>query len=364
MSAIYGYASTIANGNSADERISAMNRQIDAQNSLARDNFSRLRQGEKENKLVAEQNVNETEIKDRVDEGEEGGKVMSAVNDLTAKRTETSLDTSEGQEEPDEVDAEIRPQDEGGNGGSADGEVSVDVKPKGEAGSFDVVREKVDFDSDRLFTTEGSLGLETGGQIGLNPIGSGFRYVVKAYPVNEGRPAGVEDMISPIEETSSSAEEVSKSGNMIKNVVSKIGTEGGVLGEGLSGALKGATILTGGYDLVKDIGDKGYFSNLGGKGLTADKVSNVAGVVSGGLETAGLVADSTGVGAIVGVPLQALGLISGGVGLVSGLIGDIKDEGKQKQAVASMPQVKAGQTAPQQNKVAFSSAFQGGQLVQ
>jgi len=315
MSAIYGFSSTISNGNTADQVSSAMNRQIDSQNSLARDNFSRLRTGEKENKLVAESNLAQTDIKDRADEGQEGGKVMSAVNDLTAKRTGTSISTSKGQEAPEEVNPEVKPQ---GDSFEMSSLRSNFIKNGGEAGANE--GEIFAKDSDSIQSVSSKL---------INSIS-----------------------------------DLKGSKNIISDGLKSVGTEGGVLGSGLSGALKGATILTGGYDLVKDIGDKGYFSNLGGKGLTADKVSNVAGVVSGGLETAGLVADATGVGAIVGVPLQALGLIAGGVGLVSGLMGDIKDEGSQKSAVSIMPTIKSTATAPQQSQTAFTSAFQGGQLIQ
>jgi len=213
---------------------------------------------------------------------------------------------------------------------------------------------------------------------------SGSNYVVRAYPVNEGNPVRNSNLLNPIEnnvaETRPATEDLvsnlvrragatdetaSKAGNLVTRAVKSIGTEGGALGEGISGALKGATILTGGYDLGKDIfGGKGSFSQLGGKGFTADKVSNVANIASGGLEAAGLALDATGVGAVAGVPLQALGLISGAVGLGAGLIGDITGEKKQKAAVKAMPTISPSAKAPQQKAPAFQSAFQGGQLVQ
>ncbi len=406
MSEIYGYANAVSAGNSADELMGNIRRQIDAQNSLARDNFAKLRQGEKENKIVAQANLDTTDIKDRADEGEEGGKVISAVNDLTATKTGSSVDTSVADEPAEEVSPETAPQSEGGEGG---GSSAVDDAPTpsepitlsseqvtnvagggdlkdprfpetsrllGE-GEFELRREKTDFDSDRLVRTTAEGRVLPSGESGSN-------YVVRAYPVNEGNPVRGSALLNPIEENvaetrpatedlvsglvrraGATDETASKAGNLVSRAVKGIGTEGGALGEGISGALKGATILTGGYDLGKDIfGGKGSFSQLGGKGFTADKVSNVANIASGGLEAAGLALDATGVGAVAGVPLQALGLISGAVGLGAGLIGDITGEKKQKAAVKAMPTISPAAKAPQQKAPAFQSAFQGGQLVQ
>lgn len=366
MSEIYNFASTISEGNKLDETHRAINRQIDAQNSLARDNFSRLRQGEEENKNIAEGNVKATEVKDREDEGLEGGKVISGVNDLTAKRTESSVDSSAGAEKPQEVVPELRPIEEGGAGG--DSNAGATEQNVGEGLTKDLVREKVDFDSDRLFTSEGSLGMETGGSIGLNPIGSGYTYTIRAYPVNEGvANNNVGDLVRPIEGSSGipSAEDIPESFSNAKKglsgLVKSVGTEGGVLGEGLSGALKGATILTGGYDAIKDIADPKSFKDLD----TAGKISNVAGIVSGGLEAVGVGLDATGVGLGVGSALiGAGGLISGAVGLASGIIDDVRKEGEQQKSVANMPTISASAKPPQQQQQAFKSAFQGGQLVQ
>lgn len=408
MSEIYGFSNAVSAGNSADELLGGIRRQIDAQNSIARDNFAKLRQGEKENKIVAQGNLEQTDIKDRAGEGEEGGKVMSAVNDLTAKKTGSSVDTSVKEstelrsgDEP-AVSPETAPQSEGGEGGAVAGpsepitlssEQVTNVAGGGDLkdprypetsrllgdGEFELRREKTDFDSDRLVRTTAEGRVLPSGESGSN-------FVVRAYPVNEGNPVRNSNLVNPIEnnvaETTrggatedlvsnlvrragATDETASKAGNLVTRAVKSIGTEGGALGEGISGALKGATILTGGYDLGKDIfGGKGSFSQLGGKGFTADKVSNVANIASGGLEAAGLALDATGVGAVAGVPLQALGLISGAVGLGAGLIGDITGEKKQKAAVKAMPTISPSAKAPQQKAPAFQSAFQGGQLVQ
>lgn len=415
MSNIYNFASQISQGNVADERIRAVNRQIDAQNALARDNFNSLRQTEKENKAVAEQNVNEKEVEDRADEGQEGSKVLSSVNDLVASRNKgKEAVPDEAETSPSDVDTSTAPQSEGGNQEPLEettnetGELNtspsepVEISPEqldsiAESGTlkdtrfpetsrllgdgeFELRPEKVDFDSDRLFTTEGAMGLDTGR---ILPSGeSGTRYVVRAYPVNEGNPVRDSPLLNPIEEnvrppastsedlvsnlarsagaTEEVAETAGKAGNLVSRGLKAIGTEGGVLGTGLSGALKGATILTGGYDAVKDIADPKSFGKLD----TGDKVSNIAGIVSGGLETAGLAATATGLGAPVGAVLEGLGLLSGAVGLGAGLIGDITGEKKQQTAVSKMPTIAPQAKAPQQQKVSFQSAFQGGQLVQ
>ena len=412
MSNIYNFASQISQGNVADERIRAVNRQIDAQNALARDNFNSLRQSEKENKAVAEQNLSQSEVEDRADEGQEGSKVLSSVNDLIASRNKgKEAVPDEAEKSPDEVDSSTAPQSDGGNQEPLEettnetGELNtspsepVEISPEqvdsiAETGTlkdprfpetsrllgdgeFELRPEKVDFDSDRLFTTEGSMGLDTGR---ILPSGeSGARYVVRAYPVNEGNPmrssnllnpiennveapaATSEDLVSNLARSAGASDEVAgKAGNLVSRGLKAIGTEGGVLGEGLSGALKGATILTGGYDAVKDIADPKSFSKLD----PGQKVSNIAGIVSGGLETAGLAATATGLGAPVGAVLEGLGLLSGAVGLGAGLIGDITGEKKQQTAVSKMPTIAPQAKAPQQQKVSFQSAFQGGQLVQ
>ncbi len=359
MSNIYNFASQISEGNHSNEVIRGINRQIDAQNSIARDNFNSLRQSEKENKQVAKQNLNENEVGDREQEGEEGGKVLSAVNDLVASRNNSKAVNADVDKEVSDSSA---PQSEGGNQNVLPDEGKTELE-----GDVDLVREKTDFDSDRLFTTEGAgydlfgnrgfgTGISTGRPLPSGAEGSNF--VIRAYPVNEGRPSGVSDMIKPIENNVAMpvAEDLPKSGNFIKSM----GKSGGLLGEGVSGALKGATILTGGYDAVKDIADPKSFGKLN----AFDKVSNIANVVSGGLETAGLGIASTGIGLPLAGLVEGAGLVSGAVGLGAGLIGDITGEKKQKQQVANMPAVAPQVKAPQQKQVSFKSAFEGGGLVQ
>ena len=91
MSEIYGFANAVSAGNSADEAMAGIRRQIDAQNSLARDNFSKLRQNEKQNKIVARGNLANTKVKDRESEGLEGAGVMTTLNELSKRRGDLKI---------------------------------------------------------------------------------------------------------------------------------------------------------------------------------------------------------------------------------------------------------------------------------
>ncbi len=94
--------------------------------------------------------------------------------------------------------------------------------------------------------------------------------------------------------------------------------------------LRGLNVVSGGIDIADDIRKKG----IAGKDL-ADKISNVSGGISGGLEAVGLGLDATGLGAALGVPLQLIGAAAGATSLVSGIIGDFSKEGGDKKAVKS-----------------------------
>ena len=559
MSEIYGYANAVSSGNSADELVGNIRRQINAQNSLARDNFSKLRQNEKDNTLVARGNLQKTKIKDRESEGLEGAGVMTTLNELSKRRGDLKILGNKVKgfsNQASKISESLRPSADivrdtlAGDGGVPRGAQGLDsllfsvggARARAAAGPAGILSRdarssdlpSLDFfnsSPDNLpdlpigsgatniinrgentgfeLVSRGEPGISTGGlplitparfrsltgaetsvreaTTGVNVSGNlddevaegaenlsipatrsgisrflggdfadntpaGFfknrvefnqpkendilapetegttnvsdapdilagltrqtPAVVASSVAAERAPAvatsGASSLIrpvAPIEQAGSSSapsaieslRESLKAGSsapaptfasrQIASSVLPEGSEASILGgasevaegtgekvaekaggvsagELVGGALKGATILTGGYDLVKDIGSKGYFSNLGGKGFTADKVSNVAGVITGGLETAGLVADATGIGAVVGVPLQALGLISGAVGLASGIIGDVADEKKKTQAVGKLPSISASAKAPQAIRPAFESAFQGGTLVQ
>ena len=559
MSEIYGYANAVSSGNSADELVGNIRRQINAQNSLARDNFSKLRQNEKDNTLVARGNLQKTKIKDRESEGLEGAGVMTTLNELSKRRGDLKILGNKVKgfsNQASKISESLRPSADivrdtlGGDGGVPRGAQGLDSllfsvggAGRSQAGILSRDARTSDLPSLDFFNSSpdnlpdlpigsgatniinrgentgfelvsrGEPGISTGGlplitparfrsltgaetsvreaTTGVNVSGNlddevaegaenlsipatrsgisrflggdfadntpagffknrvefnqpkendilapetegttnvsdapdilagltGQRPAVVASSVAAERapaiidatqPSGASSLIrpvAPIEQAGSSSapsaieslRESLKAGSsapaptfasrQIASSVLPEGSEASILGgasevaegtgekvaekaggvsagELVGGALKGATILTGGYDLVKDIGSKGYFSNLGGKGFTADKVSNVAGVITGGLETAGLVADATGIGAVVGVPLQALGLISGAVGLASGIIGDVADEKKKTQAVGKLPSISASAKAPQAIRPAFESAFQGGTLVQ
>jgi hypothetical protein len=558
MSEIYGYANAVSSGNSADELLGNIRRQIDAQNSLARDNFSKLRQNEKDNTLVAKGNLQKTKIKDRESEGLESAAVMKTLNELSKRRGDLKKLGNKVKgfsEQASKISESLRPTADivkdtlardggvprgaqgldsllfgvGGAGRSPAGILSRDARSsdlpsldffnsspdnlpdlpigsgatniinRGENTGFELVsrgepgistgglplitparfrsltgaetsvREATtgvnvsgDLDDEvaegaenlSIPATRSGISRFLGGDFADNTPAGFFKNRVEfnqpkendiLAPETEGTtnvsdapdilagltraraPAIIDAApslirpvapslirpvapslirpVAPIEQAGASAapsaieslRESLKAGSsapaptfasrQIASSVLPEGSEASILGAGaevaegtgekvaekaggvsageiVGGALKGATILTGGYDLVKDIGSKGYFSNLGGKGFTADKVANVAGVITGGLETAGLVADATGIGAVVGVPLQALGLISGVVGLASGIIGDVDDEKKKTQAVGKLPSISASAKAPQAIRPAFESAFQGGTLVQ
>jgi len=102
-------------------------------------------------------------------------------------------------------------------------------------------------------------------------------------------------------------------------------------------ALRVANVIGGAIDIGEDIKNKGLTGDN-----AFDKISNLAGAVSGtaeaiggvasGLEAVGTGLDLTGGGAVLGVPLQILGAGAGAVGLIGGVVGDIMDNNKDRQA--------------------------------
>jgi len=73
---------------------------------------------------------------------------------------------------------------------------------------------------------------------------------------------------------------------------------------------------------------------------TAERISNVAGIASGGLEAVGTALDLTGVGAPVGVALNLLGGLAGAVSGISEVVGESEDKGtavKNLQTVTNTP---------------------------
>lgn len=141
--------------------------------------------------------------------------------------------------------------------------------------------------------------------------------------------------------------------------------KGGVVAKGLAGVSKGLTALNiaqGGYDAIKDIADKG----IQGKNIN-EKIGNVSAIVSGGadavgtavasetgagalaagLETAGAMADATGVGAVLGLGLGALGAGVGAFGAVEDYIGGKKEKQADKQKLQQAQARGAVQQAPQ-----------------
>ena len=401
MSEIYGYSSSVSRGNTADETLMGIRRQIDAQNSLARDNFSSLRTNDFENKQVAQQNLSETKLEDRADEGKDGGSILTAVDDLTSKRM--GLDTSSAKKSLS-IGSDVAPQSDSvesilksvrqSGGGEFNSGPSILSRVRGVFGKMPAT--DLDLGKRVVLPSESANPLDSvptlgrgleemgilstaggGGQITRNlgrgeadwagnPVARQQGLLNRARQriafLDEGPAEGAarEPFVSQTLERSEQVANVPRSllsstsrtagaTRRATSVISGISTEtpkveesitkgSSLLGSSVKGALRGATILTGGYDLIKDIaGPKGSFNNLGGKGVSADKVSNIAGIVSGGLETAGLGAS---------------------------LVGDITDEKKQSAQVKALPTIGKNAVAPQQSEPAFKSSSQSGQLVQ
>lgn len=448
MSAIYNYSDSISNGNTLNETLAAMNRQIDAQNSLSRDNFNVLRQDENNNRIAANNNLNQTKVKDRESEGLEGAGVITTINELAKRRGAANklAESAKGfANQAEQVGSSIRPAIEGGNSAEELSTASRSVSsalsglPSVKSGPIlarDASRGSdlpgLDFFNGSPSVLPGSSGVDSVNEFGRSldaagiPGGAGRSPILERLPFEgeaddlvrsrarlnflENLPApgpttspAVSDIIKPIASPAgapgvareSLRESLKATGvdaptfasrniaqstlpegseaNLIggaaevaeepaEDVAEDVGKDvgGSSAGEVVGGLLKGATIATGAYDAIKDIANPKSFQKLDKLG----KVSNVAGVITGGLETAGLAADATGVGAVVGVPLQALGLISGAVGLGAGVVDDIFGEKKKQAAVKRLPTISPAAKAPQQSQVAFRSALGGGELVQ
>ena len=76
---------------------------------------------------------------------------------------------------------------------------------------------------------------------------------------------------------------------------------------------------------------------------TAEKVGNVAGIASGGLEALGTAMDLTGIGAPVGIALNLLGGLTSLVGAGADIVGEEQEktsaEQKVKQVASQQPQL-------------------------
>tara|TARA_R100001594_G_scaffold150666_1_gene213297 strand:+ start:4229 stop:5182 length:954 start_codon:yes stop_codon:yes gene_type:complete len=126
-------------------------------------------------------------------------------------------------------------------------------------------------------------------------------------------------------------------GDFLKSNVSvgeNIGEKASSIGK-LGIASTGLSVGLGALDAIDDLESGKIEGNN-----AAERVANVAGMVSGGLEAAGTALDLTGVGAPVGVALNLLGGLAGLAGGVSDIIGE--EEEKQKSAT----QQKTLQKAP------------------
>ena len=91
----------------------------------------------------------------------------------------------------------------------------------------------------------------------------------------------------------------------------------------------------------------------------AEKLSNVAGMVSGGLEALGTTLDLTGIGAPVGVALNLLGGLTGLVSAGADLFGEAEEK---SQAEKKVTQLKS-QTVQQQQRIGVQDVASSGAVV-
>ena len=124
-----------------------------------------------------------------------------------------------------------------------------------------------------------------------------------------------------------------------KSVGTTVGERAGSVGK-LGIASTGLTIGLGLMDAYDDISSHKIQGNN-----SAERVSNIAGMVSGGLEAAGTALDFTGVGAEAGV---ALNLLGGLVSLAGGVADVVGEEEEKTSAQAKVKSVTA--QVPQQEK--------------
>lgn len=124
----------------------------------------------------------------------------------------------------------------------------------------------------------------------------------------------------------------------VGDAVSDVGKTTGALSKSvdiLGKAGAGLSVATGLLDAGKDV-----VSAVEGKGVLAgdnnlEKASNVAGMISGGLEATGLAMDTTGALAPLGIALNVAGGVAGAVSGALDYFGEKKDEKKQAQAKAT-----------------------------
>lgn len=109
------------------------------------------------------------------------------------------------------------------------------------------------------------------------------------------------------------------------SVGESIGEKAGSIGK-LGIASTGLSVGMGILDAVDDLKAGKIEGNN-----AAERVSNVAGMVSGGLEAVGTALDLTGVGAPVGVALNLLGGLAGAVSGISDIVGEEEEKGKSIQ---------------------------------
>tara|TARA_R110002126_G_C10336693_1_gene490400 strand:+ start:50 stop:877 length:828 start_codon:yes stop_codon:yes gene_type:complete len=129
--------------------------------------------------------------------------------------------------------------------------------------------------------------------------------------------------------------------NSAKTFLTDNVTKGLSIGDKASSIGKLGIVSTGlsvGMGLADGIQDLSAHKIVGDN--TAERISNVAGIASGGLEAVGTALDLTGVGAPVGVALNLLGGLAGAVSGISEVVGESEDKGtavKNLQTVTNTP---------------------------
>jgi hypothetical protein len=159
-----------------------------------------------------------------------------------------------------------------------------------------------------------------------------------------------------VADAASSGDGLKDLGNFLKSNVSvgeSIGQKASSIGK-LGLASTGLSIGMGALDAIDDIESGKIEGNN-----TAEKVSNVAGMASGGLEALGTALDLTGVGAPVGVALNLLGGLAGLAGGVSDIVGEEQEKEKAKTQQTALQKA----PVPQEKLQALSDVGSSGAMV-
>ena len=282
----YGINSVLSEGNINNTKILGLNKQISIANASADKDF-------KKQQSTA---MTEATSKGREAEATTYGEALIGQVGSKGKDIEAGLKTAKSI-----------------LGGKASGQI-IDTFGKYAVGGLDALTEK-DGSFSNLFKSDEQLVKETGN------LDAYVRLTRKA----ERGTGALEDAGEFL------AKNVTKGANLAEKT--KALGKLGVLGAAIN-------IGQGAYDVGEDIA-KG---KIVGKD-TGEKVGNVLGAISGGLEVAGLGLDLTGAGAPVGV---ALNLAGGLVGLAGAVASEVGESQEEKQTKKNIVNIQPPQRTPQQ----------------